>query len=222
MFKKETTGRMQNIKEKMFSLVKNNKKKTIAALAFLTFGGFLGNSSRITQEEYDLNEAKIIAITQEIAECGSQHNEILEEISVLTTKKEELTEKITALNSEKSSLTANVKTEETRIASEEKAKEEAERIAAEQAAKAEAERIAAEQAEAERIAAANANNYVGSSAGNTVSAAVNEDNIGEMVWITATGKKYHSHNNCGNSQHVSQVTRSQAEARGLGPCSKCY
>lgn len=36
-----------------------------------------------------------------------------------------------------------------------------------------------------------------------------------MILITETRKKYHSHGNGGNSQHVSQVTSLEAESRGL-------
>lgn len=86
---------------------------------------------------------------------------------------------------------------------------EAERIAAEQAAQAEAERIAAEQAEAERIAAEQA---------------AQQQNQEQMVWISATGSKYHSKPDCGkmNPNNASQMSLSQAEAQGYGPCSKCF
>lgn len=45
-----------------------------------------------------------------------------------------------------------------------------------------------------------------------------------MVWKTKSGKKYHSINNCGNtdSSKATQITKAQAEAAGLGPCSKCW
>lgn len=45
-----------------------------------------------------------------------------------------------------------------------------------------------------------------------------------MVWKTKSGKKYHSRNDCGStdSSKATQITRAQAEAEGLGPCSKCW
>ena len=45
-----------------------------------------------------------------------------------------------------------------------------------------------------------------------------------MVWLPATGEKYHSKNNCGrmNPSKARQVTKSEAERRGYEPCSKCY
>lgn len=48
--------------------------------------------------------------------------------------------------------------------------------------------------------------------------------IGKMVWKTATGKKYHSINNCGktNPANAKQVTLEAAKSAGLTPCSKCF
>lgn len=221
MFKKKTTGKLQSVKDSLFTFIKGNRKKTIATVLLFMLGGVIGSTSPITQEEYDNNEYKILSITQEITKYESQYENIEEQINELSTYKEEISATNSVLTSEITSLSAQVKTEEIRIASEEKAKAEAEKLAAEQAAKAEAERIAAEQAEAERLAASS-QSYGYSSSENYSTASVNEDNIGNMVWITRTGSKYHSHGNCGNSQYVSQVTREQAEARGLGPCSKCY
>ena len=52
----------------------------------------------------------------------------------------------------------------------------------------------------------------------------NNADVGTMVWIPATGEKYHSIPNCGrmNPDTARQVSRSEAEAMGYGPCSKCY
>lgn len=44
----------------------------------------------------------------------------------------------------------------------------------------------------------------------------------QMVWVSKTGKKYHSYSSCSNMKNASQVTKSEAESRGLTPCSKCY
>ena len=45
-----------------------------------------------------------------------------------------------------------------------------------------------------------------------------------MVWKTKSGKKYHSINNCGNtdSSKATQITKEHAKAKGLEPCSKCW
>lgn len=47
---------------------------------------------------------------------------------------------------------------------------------------------------------------------------------GGMVWLSATGEKYHKISNCGrmNPNNARQVTKSAAEASGYEPCSKCY
>lgn len=52
----------------------------------------------------------------------------------------------------------------------------------------------------------------------------NNADVGTMVWIPATGEKYHSIPNCGrmNPDTARQVSKSEAEAMGYGPCSKCY
>ena len=46
--------------------------------------------------------------------------------------------------------------------------------------------------------------------------------VGSMVWIPKTGSKYHSYSGCSNMKNPSQVTQSQAEARGYTPCKKCW
>ena len=45
-----------------------------------------------------------------------------------------------------------------------------------------------------------------------------------MVWLSATGDKYHSINNCGrmNPDKARQVSLEDAVNQGYGPCSKCY
>lgn len=48
------------------------------------------------------------------------------------------------------------------------------------------------------------------------------DTNGDMVWISKTGSKYHSNPNCSNMKNPSQITKEEAEARNLKPCSKCY
>ena len=44
------------------------------------------------------------------------------------------------------------------------------------------------------------------------------------VWISATGSKYHSINNCGkmNPNKATQMSKEQAESQGYTACSKCY
>lgn len=46
----------------------------------------------------------------------------------------------------------------------------------------------------------------------------------EQVWVSATGNKYHNKNNCGNMNpdKARQISREEAENRGMDPCKKCY
>lgn len=57
-----------------------------------------------------------------------------------------------------------------------------------------------------------------------VTEAVVETQPGSIVWITATGKKYHAINNCGttNPNNASQVPLDYAITLGLQACEKCY
>ena len=45
-----------------------------------------------------------------------------------------------------------------------------------------------------------------------------------LVWKSATGKKYHSVNDCGNMNpnKAVQITKQEALNQGLDACSKCY
>ena len=106
-------------------------------------------------------------------------------------------------NDKESREEAEKKAEEERIAAEAKAAEEA-RLA-EEARVAEEQRIA-EQERLEQEAAAQTQN-----------------NVSEMVWITATGKKYHRINNCGNTNpaNARQITLEEAQ-KNYEPCKKCY
>lgn len=47
---------------------------------------------------------------------------------------------------------------------------------------------------------------------------------GDMVWLSASGEKYHKKNNCGsmNPAKARQVSISEAKARGIAPCKKCF
>ena len=133
---------------------------------------------------------------------------------------------------------AKEKKEAERIAAEQAAQAEADRIAAEQAAQAEADRIAAEQAtqaEADRIAAeqaaqAEADRIAAEQAAQAeadriaAEQAAQQQNKEQMVWISATGSKYHSKPNCGrmNPNSAYQMSLSQAKSQGYGACSKCH
>lgn len=43
----------------------------------------------------------------------------------------------------------------------------------------------------------------------------------EMVWVTTSGKKYHSNPNCSNMKSPFQIPLKEAQEK-RDPCSKCY
>ena len=47
---------------------------------------------------------------------------------------------------------------------------------------------------------------------------------GGMVWISKSGKKYHSAPDCGsmNPNNTTEITQGEAESKGLERCSKCF
>lgn len=53
---------------------------------------------------------------------------------------------------------------------------------------------------------------------------IQEPEIGEMVWLSKTGSKYHNKPNCGrmNPDNAWQVSRSDAESMGYEACKNCY
>ena len=57
-----------------------------------------------------------------------------------------------------------------------------------------------------------------------VSSGSSDNSGGGMVWLSATGSKYHSIPDCGNMNpnNARQVSRSSAEAQGYDACSKCW
>lgn len=63
-----------------------------------------------------------------------------------------------------------------------------------------------------------------SSPDSSLSEAQPSDSSGAMVWIPATGEKYHSIPDCGrmNPAKASQITEAEAISRGYAPCSKCF
>lgn len=52
--------------------------------------------------------------------------------------------------------------------------------------------------------------------------AVTRSSQERWVWITKTGKRYHSKSNCGSTKSAWQVTLEEAERKGLTPCGKCW
>lgn len=50
----------------------------------------------------------------------------------------------------------------------------------------------------------------------------NDNNYVAKVWVTKTGSKYHSKQQCGNSDGMIQIPLSEAEDRGLSKCMRCH
>lgn len=50
----------------------------------------------------------------------------------------------------------------------------------------------------------------------------NTNNKSKTVYVTDTGKKYHSIPKCGNTKHSRATTLEKAQSLGLGACSKCF
>ena len=197
------------------SFLKKRKAFVIVALIGMIFGfTVLGT----TQE--DINKLKAEKTTV-LAKIDSSQ----EELSTLNKDIGDLKEKINQLNDEKQKQEQLLKDTTAKV--ELKQKEEAEK-------QRQAEIEKQKQEEANSISQSYSNNSSKKSTSNNSSNAksdsYNSDNphpskpVGEMVYITATGKKYHRKNKCGNTNpsRTSYIPLSEAESMGYSPCSKCY
>ncbi len=200
---------------KFTSFLKKRKAFVIVALIGMIFGfTVLGT----TQE--DINKLKAEKTTVLAKIYSSQ-----EELSTLNKDIGYLKEKINQLNDEKQKQEQLLKDTTAKV--ELKQKEEAEK-------QRQAEIEKQKQEEANSISQSYSNNSSKKSTSNNSSNAksdsYNSDNpqpskpVGEMVYITATGKKYHRKNKCGNTNpsRTSYIPLSEAESMGYSPCSKCY
>ncbi|ELC8361171.1 hypothetical protein M3X99_07830 [Clostridium perfringens] len=200
---------------KFTSFLKKRKAFVIVALIGMIFGfTVLG-----TNQE-DINKLKAEKTTV-LAKIDSSK----EELSTLNKDISDLKEKINQLNDEKQKQEQLLKDTTAKV--ELKQKEEAEK-------QRQAEIEKQKQEEANSISQSSSNNSSKKSTSNNSSNAksnsYNSDNpqpskpVGEMVYITATGKKYHRKNKCGNTNpaRTSYIPLSEAESMGYSPCSKCY
>lgn len=200
---------------KFTSFLKKRKAFVIVALIGMIFGfTVLGT----TQE--DINKLKAEKTTV-LAKIDSSQ----EELSTLNKDIGDLKEKINQLNDEKQKQEQLLKDTTAKV--ELKQKEEAEK-------QRQAEIEKQKQEEANSISQSSSNNSSKKSTSNNSSNAksnsYNSDNpqpskpVGEMVYITATVKKYHRKNKCGNTNpaRTSYIPLSEAESMGYSPCSKCY
>lgn len=200
---------------KFTSFLKKRKAFVIVALIGMIFGfTVLGTNQK------DINKLKAEKTTV-LAKIDSSK----EELSTLNKDISDLKEKINQLNDEKQKQEQLLKDTTAKV--ELKQKEEAEK-------QRQAEIEKQKQEEANSISQSSSNNSSKKSTSNNSSNAksdsYNSDNpqpskpVGEMVYITATGKKYHRKNKCGNTNpsRTSYIPLSEAESMGYSPCSKCY
>ena len=150
---------------------------------------------KVTEAESALSQAEANPTKENYATASAA-------IQALPENKQELTSRLAAIDS-------TIKAKE---AEEERKKQE--EIARQQAEQAQQEAIAQQQAEQARQQAA------AEQASQQAQAAAPEQNNEQTVYVTPTGSKYHTHK-CGNGTYT-PATLSEAQARGLTPCSKCY
>ncbi|WP_404987896.1 hypothetical protein [Clostridium culturomicium] len=187
-------------------LVKN--KSIVICLVVSLFLGFVSAVDAMPEAEYNTLLGQKEQLESQVVELDNQLAVVNNEVTVLQEKKAELDRL--------------AKEEAERIAKEEAeraAREEAERLAKEEAER-EAARLAQE--EADRLAAQQQqNNNIASGSGN--GQAATETPVGQMVWLSATGEKYHSINNCGrmNPNNARQVSLESIKGQ-YQACIKCY
>lgn len=46
--------------------------------------------------------------------------------------------------------------------------------------------------------------------------------VSKSVWITSTGKKYHSRSTCSNMKKPQKISLSKAKSLGYSVCKKCF
>ena len=241
--------KLEMLKEKLKTLkdlkFKNTAKITVG-VTFVLFWSMLMYSYGMNNETnncvnyengyedgYDVAYEKVNKDLTLLANRTNKYTSLTPEQTTIINKQiDELKQK------EKDELEAAKKAEEEKKKQEEIAKkEEEERKRQEEIAKKEAEEQAKrEQEEAERIAQEQANSSVYSASasvnetvqsedpGTQETYTVQETPTTRMVWISATGSKYHSKNDCGsmNPSNATQISLDDANARGMSPCSRCH
>ncbi len=168
----------------------------------------MGSLATVSDDVYEANNNDIETVQSQIEEENYVLDNTKSAHDELTAKKEELSYNSKSLDSKIVSLNKEISTKE------QSKKAEAERAAAEQA-KAEADKVAAEEAKAAQEKAAAEEAKASTSTANT--GTVKNDNKEKMVWRTKSGTKYHSRNDCGNtdSSKATQITLAEAERQGL-------
>ncbi|EOU1910607.1 hypothetical protein GZ981_000457 [Clostridium perfringens] len=207
--------------DKFTSFLKKRKAFVIVALIGMIIGFTFINP---TQE--DINKLKAEKTTV-LAKIDSSQ----EELSTLNKDIGDLQDKINQLNDEKQKQEQLLKDTTAKI--ELKQKEEAEKqrqAEVEKQKQEEADKLAKADSFSQSSSNNSSKNSNSNNSSNTNSNSYSSNNhqpskpVGDMVYITATGKKYHRKNNCGktNPARTSYIPLSEAESMGYSPCSKCY
>lgn len=188
-----------------------------------------------TSQNYDINEEIVIKCTTTPSNYDLTENDFkltggtlkVADKGVVFSASEPGTYNIYAENSKIKSNELVITVEDKEAIAQAKAEEEAKKQAeeaqkkAEEEAKKQAELEAQRQAELATKQAAQQSAATAPQQGGQSSASVTTPQE-IMVWISETGRKYHRNSGCSNMKSPTQVTKSEAEARGLTPCKKCY
>lgn len=200
--------------EKFKSFFKKQKGFIILAAISIVFGYSVYTNP--TPEAINSLKTQEITLLSNLDISNKELSTINEDISTLQAEVKSLKEENTQKEEILKETTAKI----------EQKKEEAERKKQEELEK---QKQAEVEKQSKKEAAAKASNSNNNS--NSTNVLNNSSNnkevskpVGDMVYITATGKKYHSINKCGNTNpaKTSYVSVSDAQSRGLTACSKCY
>lgn len=199
---------------KLKDFILKRKNFLIAYSIALLLGISLGFATVPSKDELPEIEQTKIQLTQKKETLTKEYTKLEDDNSKLIKEKSKLQSK----KNEKEKL---AKLEEDRIAKEAANKKAAEKESAEKK-KAE-EAIVAKEYENQQPTNTNTSSETSSSYSNASSVS-QEPTVTSTVWKTATGSKYHSKNNCGNTNpsKATEISINSAENMGLTPCSKCF
>ncbi len=179
---------------------KLSKKILIPTISSLILGLSLGTTSAYSEDDLKKAELKNSEIVTEIAFANSELESKRSELSNLELKANDLEQ-------QKEIIDTKIKEAE-----------------AEAQAKAQAEAEAQAKAQAKNNQSSPNTNNTGGSNGSGGGGSSGVQTNESRVWKTATGKKYHKTNKCGNtnSSNAISITLQEAKDLGLTPCQKCY
>lgn len=191
-----------------------HKKLITTVLSSIIVGTGIGIISSPSEAEYNNYLTKNTELLSKIDRLNTSIK--ANEISI-----EELTHKKSTLQLEKDKITKAKQKAEDEAVKKTKAEEEAE-LQAEEKAKPQ-DNFKANTEKSPEARSSTHSNSTPNSKKSTSNNSVKEP-IGQMVWRTTTGNKYHSTNHCGNTNPstASKISLSDAKANGLGQCSKCF